>query len=89
MVLLGWSQREVFNHRLYDHIQFSGETKLIHVLDKKGVQYIGVEVSFKDKVKESDIDRSHKFLMENVFGLLEGKEPKLFIIDYEVKMDNV
>lgn len=80
MVLLGWSQREVYNHRLYDHIRFSGETKLIHVLDSDGVQYIGTEVKFEGKVEESDIDTAHKFLLANVFGPLEGKEPKLFII---------
>jgi len=80
MVLLGWSQREVYNHRLYDHIQFSGETKLIHVADPSGVQYIGVEVKCEGKVKESDIEQARAFLDENVFGLLEGREPKLFIV---------
>lgn len=81
MVLLGWSQREVYNHRLYDHIQFSGETKLVHVLDANGVQYIGVEVKYKGRVKESDINESNKFLEENVFGLLVGMTPKLFEIN--------
>ncbi|WP_378347429.1 hypothetical protein [Acinetobacter baumannii] len=80
MVLLGWSQREVYSQRLYDHIQFSGETKLIHVLDSSGVQHVGVEVRYKDRVKESDIEKARKFLLDNVFGLLEGKEPKLFIL---------
>ncbi|AYD82427.1 hypothetical protein Aci011_103 [Acinetobacter phage vB_AbaM_B09_Aci01-1] len=80
MVLLGWSQREVYSDRLYDHVKFSGETNLIHVLDSSGVQHIGVEVRYKGKVKESDIEKSHRYLMKNVFGVLEGMEPKLFIL---------
>lgn len=79
MVLLGWSQREVYNDRLFDHVRFSGETKLIHVLEDN-IQYIGVEVRYKEQVKEADIDRARKFLEKNVFGLLEGREPKLFIL---------
>ncbi|AJK27204.1 hypothetical protein BRC2024_KCUCJSVR_CDS_0081 [Acinetobacter phage vB_AbaM_KissB] len=79
MVLLGWSQREVYNDRLFDHVRFSGETKLIHVLEND-IQYIGVEVRYKGQVKEADIDRARKFLEKNVFGLLEGREPKLFIL---------
>lgn len=81
MVLLGWSQRDVFSQRLYDHVQFSGKTNLTHVMID-GVRYVGTVIKEVDgRLTKKAFKRATSLVEEGKFGILCDVEPKMFVLE--------
>lgn len=88
MVLLGWSQRDVFSQRLYDHVQFSGKTNLTHVC-VDGVRYLGTVVKEVDgRITKKSFKRATKLVESEKFGILCDVEPKMFVLEVGMKFSN-
>lgn len=86
MYILGWSQKILFNQKIYDQISYE-ETGLICVRDLDGSLYIGVEVHLEEEkgvITEVAFNDAHERLKSGVFGILKNREP----VFYQIKEFN-
>lgn len=79
-VILGVSQRDFYNHKVFDKVASSKGLDLQVFRDAKGIEYLGVSVPLDERGRASldAIEVSYQKFKKEAFGGLIKINPRLF-----------